>query len=91
MHLCHMNEFRIFNDIQSITFLLYTLKIVILPLIMLLLGYQRPCGIPDHAKLRPLARNGKQPLRYFVTSLKQTYDVDFEATPFASECRKKTP
>ena len=37
MHeLASMNEFRIFYDIQSITFLLYTLKIVILRLIMLL-------------------------------------------------------
>ena len=41
----HINEFRIFYDIQSITSLLYTLKIVILGLIMFLLGYPRPCGL----------------------------------------------
>ena len=31
--------------VQSITFLLYTLKIIILRLIMLLLGYPRQCGL----------------------------------------------
>ena len=36
MHLRYMNEFQIFYDIHSITFLLYTLKIVILRLTMLL-------------------------------------------------------
>ena len=36
-------------------------------------------GIPAHAKLRPFARNGKLRLRYFVTSLTETCDVDFEA------------
>ena len=34
--------------------------------------------IPAHAKLRPLARNGKQRLRFFVTSLTQTCDIVFE-------------
>ena len=36
VHLRHMNKFRLFYDIHSITFLLYTLKLVILRLIMLL-------------------------------------------------------
>ena len=35
--------------------------------------------------------NGKQRLRYFVTSLTQMCDVDFEATAFACQCRKKNP
>ena len=48
-------------------------------------------GIPAHAKLRPLARNVKQRLRYFVTSLTQTCDVDFEAIPLACQCREKNP